>query len=95
VDSDGTAKRPNKQDTTICPLTTEAQRDQATDWVQKALKASQFRYYEGDKDYPKKIWYRYSEGTSAQLWFGQCVNTARGEYKGWPIGEEEKREVFG
>src|SRR5471030_3342032 len=46
VDSNETAKRPNKQDTTICTLTTEADRNRVTEWVQKALKASQFRYYE-------------------------------------------------
>jgi len=92
VNSDGIVRRPKKQDTTICSLTTEAERDQATEWVQKALKASQFRYYEGDKDYPKKIWYR--DETSGQLWFGQCVNSVLGEYKGWPINEEDRHEVF-
>jgi hypothetical protein len=93
ADSHGTARRPDKQDTTICTLTAEADRIQATEWVQKALKASQFRYYEGDKDYPKKIWYQ--DETSGQLWFGQCVNSVRGEYKGWQIDEEERREIFG
>lgn len=92
VDADGIAKRPGKQDTTICPMRTEAERIQATEWVHKALSSGQFRYYEGDKDYPKKIWYL--DSCSSQLWFGQCLNTVSGEYKGWPIDEDEKREIF-
>jgi len=93
LNREGVARRPNKQDTTICDLTTEADRQKATKWVQEALVASQFRYYEGDKDYPKKIWYR--DPTTGKLWFGQCVNSVSGEYKGWPIDEEDRSEVFG
>jgi len=93
VDNSGVATRPDKEDTTICTLSTEADREMANRWVQNALKEGQFRFYEGDKDYPKKIWYK--EEGSGQLWFGQCVNSVRGEYKGWPIDEEERREVFG
>lgn len=93
VDSDGVATRPDKADTTICLLNTELDRETATKWVQNGLKEGKFRFYEGDKDYPKKIWYQ--EEGSGQLWFGQCVNSVRGEYKGWPIDEEERREVFG
>jgi hypothetical protein len=95
IDRDGVARRPGKQDTTVCPLRTEAERDEATGWVQIALSSGQFRYYEGDKDYPKKIWYLDSSSRPSKIWLGQCINSVRGEYKGWPIDEDEKREVFG
>jgi hypothetical protein len=92
ADVTGVATRPDREDTTICQLNTEADRDEATRWVQRALKAGQFSFYEGDKDYPRKIWYK--EDVSGQIWFGQCVNSVRGEYKGWPIDEEERHEIF-
>lgn len=92
VDINGVATRPNKEDTTICTLYTVEDRDRATKWIQCALEAGQFKFYEGDKDYPKKVWFRDKGG---QIWFGLCVNSILGQYKGWPIDEEERREVFG
>lgn len=92
VGPDGKATRPKKQQTTICPLVTEENRQQATVWVQAALAAGQVRYYEGDKDFPKRIWYR--EATTGGLWMGYCVNGALGQYKGWPIEEDERVAVF-
>jgi hypothetical protein len=92
VGIDGIATRPNKEDTTICRLYAIKDRDKATKWVQSALKAGQYKFYEGDKDYPKKVWFRDEGG---QVWFGLCVNSILGQYKGWPIDEEERREVFG
>ncbi|WP_237154704.1 hypothetical protein [Oryzibacter oryziterrae] len=89
---DGVAQRPNKQLTTICPLVGEVERAQATDWVKKALEQGQFRYFEGDKDFPKRVWYRDDAG---QVWFGFCINSVLGTYKGWPIDEEERVEIFG
>jgi len=91
VDADGVARRPGKALTTICPLITAAERDKATIWVRKALKAGQVRFYEGDKDFPKRLWYR-AEG---QIWAGFLVNSGNGQYKGWPIDEEERGEIFG
>lgn len=88
----GIAKRPRKQRTTICPLFTKQERDRATGWVREALRSDQLRYFEGDKDFPKRVWYR--DGTG-QLWTGFCVNGVLGQYKGWPIEEEERVEVFG
>ena len=85
------ARRPKKQNTTICPRTTEAERDEASAWVRTALKAGQVRFFEGDKTYPKHIWYKDSVG---QFWFGYAVNQIAGTYKGWPIDEAEKREKF-
>src|ERR1700712_1677694 len=93
ADENGFPSRPNREETTKCPLIFETDRDLATCWVQKALTAGQFRFFEADKDYPKKIWYR--EPTSGQWWFGLCINSIRGEYKGWPIDEDEYHEVFG
>ena len=92
VNDAGIASRPGKQLTTICPLTTDDDRIRATSWVQAALRASQLRFYEGDKDYPKHIWYRDNTG---QLWFGFCINSVLGQYKGWPIDEDERIAIFG
>lgn len=92
VGSDGIAQRPSKQLTTVCPLVTETERDTATSWVQQALRLGQLRYFEGDKDFPKRLWYRDCDG---QIWTGYCLNGILGHYKGWPIGEREKIEIFG
>lgn len=68
------------------------ERNVATTWVRAAIQAGQYRFREGDKDFPKHIWYR--EPVSNQIWFGYCVNGVLGEYKGWPIDEDERSEVF-
>lgn len=88
---DGKATRPKKQLTTICYRTTLEERDQASDWVRLALTSGQWRYFEGDKTFPKHIWYQDDEG---QFWFGFAINQIAGTYKGWPITEAEKREKF-
>jgi hypothetical protein len=88
---DGVARRPGKQLTTPCLRTTGEQRDEASDWVRRALSAGQFRFYEGDGTYPKHLWYKDDQG---QYWFGFVVNQSQGTYKGWPIDEEEKRATF-
>lgn len=88
---DGIARRPKKQHTTICPKTTPAEQALATDWVRSALRRKQFRYYEGDKTYPKHLWFK--DGTD-QHWFGFAINQILGTYKGWPISEDEKSETF-
>jgi hypothetical protein len=93
VDADGVARRPGKQLTTICPLVGEAERDMATNWVRQALREGQLRYFEADKDFPKRLWYR--DPSDGQVWTGLCVNGVLGQYKGWPIDEEERVEIFG
>lgn len=90
-DAGGVARRQGKLLTTICRLITEAERDQATGWVGEALRSQQFLYREADKDFPWLIWYRERNGI---LWMGQCVNSVAGHYKGWPITEEQRCEVF-
>lgn len=92
VGSDGLAVRPKKQTTTICPLVSNADRRSATEWVREALRLGQFRYYEADQDFPNHIWYRDADG---QVWFGRCINRLQGQYKGWPIDEEERLAIFG
>jgi hypothetical protein len=89
----GQATRPKKQDTTICPMTSEADPVEATNWVQNALTSKQYRYFEGDKDFPARIWYR--DLTTGKLWMGFCVNGILGHYKGWPIEEDDLIAVFG
>lgn len=73
--------RPKKQHTTPCPLVTEADRSRATEWVRTALRQGQFRFVEGDGEFPKHIWHTDENG---QRWLGMCVNRTTGEYKGWP-----------
>lgn len=90
VGKDGKATRPKKQKTTICDLVDEADRQRATEWVKLAIRSGQCRFYEGDKDFPKHIWY-YANG---RIWFGYCINGTAGQYKGWPIEEEERRAIF-
>lgn len=92
IGKDGTARRPKKLQTSICWMVSDSDQRKATKWVRHALQHEQFRYYEGDKTYPKHIWYKDANG---QHWFGFCVNGIAGTYKGWPIDEREKREAFG
>ena len=80
----GVAKRPKKQLTTICPFVSEEDRERATYWVQQALIQGKFDYFEADKIYPKHIWHTDETG---QEWFGFCINSVAGEYKGWPLEE--------
>ena len=77
--------------TTICPLTTVAEQRKATMWVQRAIGAGQYKFVRGDQNFPRHVWYREPSG---QVWYGRCFNPASGEYKGWPISEEERREIF-
>jgi hypothetical protein len=44
VNQSGEAIRPKKQQTTICPLITEAERLTATIWIQNALRAGQIKF---------------------------------------------------
>ena len=79
------------QQTTICPLVTEADREKATKWVRQAIAEGKCMFFEGDKKFPKKIWFE-AEQT---IWAGLCVNSELGQYKGWPSTTEERDEVFG
>ena len=87
----GQIGRRGKQTTTLCPLTTEEDRQRATDWVRFAIANGQYRFYQGDQAFPKKIWHR----ADGKIWCGIISNPGSGEYKGWPIGEKEWRQVFG
>jgi hypothetical protein len=90
--AEGIATRPGRQLTTICRLVEAEDRERATLWVREALTLGQLLYREADKDFPWLIWYREANG---HLWMGQCVNSVLGQYKGWPIDEEQRVEVFG
>lgn len=81
---DGVARRPKKQLTTICHLVADEDRKNATVWVKQALSNGQFEYVEGDQVYPKHIW---NNDETGRRWFGFCINSASGEYKGWPVDE--------
>jgi hypothetical protein len=92
VNGSGVAKRQKRQLTTICHMVNPEDRIVATNWVRQALLQGQYRSFEGDKIYPKHIWFR--DGAD-QYWFGFCINSIAGTYKGWPIDEEEKLATFG
>lgn len=59
----------------------------ATNWVREALTTGRFQWREADKDFPTRIWYR--SAYDGRCWTGFCVNTVAGQYKGWPIEEDE------
>lgn len=86
----GRLGRLGKQTTTVCPLTEASDRDMATHWVKEAIRLRQFRFCPSDHAFPKRIWYE----ADGQCWMGLLVNPGNGEYKGWPIGKEERNEVF-
>jgi len=86
----GKVGRPGKQTTTICPLVGDQDRQMATEWIQCAIKEGKFEFYQGDQDFPKKVWYE----ADGQIWQGLIVNKAAGEYKGWPIVKEDQHEIF-
>ena len=88
---DGEAHRPKRQRTTICPLVTPEEQEKATAWIRAAIQNQQCTFLEGDQDFPKHVWYE-AEGGG---WFGYCINSVAGHYKGWPLEEEERREIFG
>ena len=73
-------------------MTDESDRVRATQWLRVAIERGQYLFVQADQDFPKRIWYRDDRG---QYWFGHCINTASGEYKGWPIEKRERDEVFG
>ena len=87
----GQVGRRKRQTTTICPLCTEQDRDHATRWVRNAIVTGQYRFFESDQGFPKKVWYE----AQSRIWLGYCVNPGSGEYKGWPIDEGERRAIFG
>lgn len=53
--------------------------------------SGQCRFYRSDSLFPKKVWYE-ADGC---IWMGFLINPGNGEYMGWPIGKEERDEVFG
>lgn len=85
VKKDGTVARPGKQKTTICPLVQPADQHMATQWVRSAIEAGQFDFTDGDVEFPKHLRYE----ANGQRWFGFLTNPGSGEYKGWPLEEDD------
>ena len=82
---------------TICPLVTGKDCVRATEWVRSAITNEHFDRKDWRNGFPRKIWHRDNEG---QLWYGFLTNqgagaSPEGRYKGWPIDEDEWREIFG
>ena len=89
---DGRIGRSNTQQTTECDLTSAKDKVRATTWVREAIKAGQYKYFEGNKTgFPNRVWYE----ADGRIWIGWCINRASGEYKGWPIDEDERNKIFG
>ena len=81
---------------TICPLVTKQDRDTATDWVREAITAGNFDPSDLRNGFPRKIWFRDEHG---RFRYGFLTNQGSGanpcgQYKGWPIEEDEWREIF-
>ena len=62
---------------------------EATEWLRRAIVAGQYRFVEADQDFPKRAWFE----ARGRIWCGFCLNPAAGEYKGWPIDEDERRAI--
>ena len=82
---------------TICPLVTAKERNLATGWVRNAIANRQFDEKDWRNGFPRKVWHRDNNG---QYWYGILTNQGagsnpKGQYKGWPIDEDEWREIFG
>ena len=86
----GSYSRPGKQRTTICPLVTKAEREQATLWVQEALRTGNFKRVQGDRVFPRYLWL---EDGTGNCWMGRLINSEQGTYKGWPIERGEYDEI--
>jgi hypothetical protein len=81
---------------TICPLISEEERRQATEWIRTAIRRGQFSRTDWRNGFPRRIWHRDNSG---KYWYGVLTNSGAGQnpraqYKGWPISEEEKNEIF-
>ena len=49
-----------------------------------------YRFREGDDLFPKHVWFR----VGGQAWFGFCINSTAGEYKGWPLEDDDPDARF-
>ena len=88
----GRIGRPHRPVTSKCHLHTPRDRARATSWVRCAIKEGKYKYFEGNSEgFPNRVWYQ----ADAKIWIGYCINRASGEYKGWPICETERNEIFG
>jgi hypothetical protein len=84
------------ENATICPMVSKSEREEATSWVRYAIENRQFLYGYFENGFPRSIWYRDVNG---QHWQGRLTQCGAGdapiaEYKGWPISEGEKHEIF-
>ena len=74
--------------TTICELVKD--KDKCKAWVRSAMRLERYKFVRWDKGFPKYMWYESDD----QVWCGRCTNSVSGDYKGWAISEEERREIF-
>jgi len=73
-----------RQNATICPLATNADREMAAAWLRNAIRCGQFDRSVWDGEFPRYVWYKDEKG---QYWLGRCMQRGSGGYKGWPIQE--------
>lgn len=57
----------------------------ANRWLQQAIKQRNYFFVEADQKYPKRVWVE----AAGEFWCGICMNTAAGEYKGWPADDRD------
>jgi hypothetical protein len=92
----GAGANDHRQNSTICPLVREEDKAQATEWVQQAIRHRHFDPTKWDGDFPRDIWHQDEHGV---YWQGRLTqrgagDNPQGEYKGWPITEDEWNENF-
>ena len=71
-----------RADASICPR--EITQDQAQTWLREAILAgATSALWEGD--FPRYVWFK----AGKIVYEGRLVNSGNGEYKGWPLAEDE------
>jgi len=77
-----------RSDASVCDPLLNREQKQITNWLRSAIKAGNVgAYWEGD--FPRYVWYR--DGDT--VYEGRLVNCGKGEYKGYPLNQEEADEL--
>ncbi len=72
-----------RSDATPCPR--DISRDDAEQWLRRALAAGDVGEPWGDQPYPRYAWYRYED----RVYEARLTNTEAGAYKGYPLDSSE------
>ena len=79
------AGRPSpRADASLCPQSLAHRKDEIDSWLKAAIRAGTFGGpWEGG--FPRYVWHR----VESQAYEGRLTNRDSGEYKGYPIGDDE------